>query len=117
MIRRRGLRRMASIGVLFAVVAAAAVAGFGFVVMNLWNWLVPELFGGRIVTFWQAMGLLVLGRILFGGLVGRRGHGGPGRFKMRDRWEKMTPEEREKFRLGMRRGCGGKGHEEGEAHA
>ena len=108
---------MLSIGVLFALVATAAVAVFGFVVMHLWNWLVPELFGGRAVTFWQAMGVLVLSRVLFGGFFGRGGHGGPGRFRMMDRWEKMTPEEREKFRQGMRRGCGFRGHQEGELQA
>ncbi|HEY6046076.1 MAG TPA: hypothetical protein VIU65_05690, partial [Pyrinomonadaceae bacterium] len=39
----------------------------GVVVMLLWNWLAPELFGLRTITFWQAFGLLALCRILFGG--------------------------------------------------
>src|ERR1700741_380102 len=79
----------------------------GEIVMHLWNWLLPSLFGWRQVTFWQAIGLLALCRILFGGLSS---HGGPRsgiRRRMRDRWEKMTPEEQAKFREAMRARCGG----------
>jgi lipopolysaccharide export LptBFGC system permease protein LptF len=75
-----------------------AVTVLGFVVMNLWNWLIPALFAGKTITFWQALGALVLSRILFGGFS--RGHGGR-RFNMADRWDRLTPEEREKFRAGM----------------
>jgi hypothetical protein len=68
----------------------------GEIVMRLWNWLTPELFGWRQITFWQALGLLTLCRILFGGLSG---HGGPrSSRRMREGWGKMTPEEREKCR-------------------
>jgi hypothetical protein len=74
----------------------------GEVVMHLWNWLLPPLFGWRMLTFWQAVGLLLLCRILFGGL-GR--HGGPGFHGQRfDACRKMTPEEREKFRQAMHEG-------------
>lgn len=86
------------------------VAVFGEIVMHLWNWLVPALFGGHQVNFWQALGLLVLCRILFGGFGS---HGPRGRRRaMSDRWERMTPEEREKFRQGMRNRCGGFGEPE-----
>ena len=40
----------------------------GYVVMRLWNWLTPAMFGWHVITFWQALGLLVLVRLLFGGL-------------------------------------------------
>ncbi len=74
----------------------------GEVVRQLWNWLLPPLFGWRQITFWQALGILVLCRILFGGL-GRHGcHGSNFRRRMAERWEHMTPEERERFRHGMR---------------
>ena len=76
----------------------------GEVVMHLWNWLMPALFGWQQVTFWQALGLLALCRILFGGL-GCSGSPGPGRWPGSKRWDKMTPEEREKFRQGMRSRC------------
>ena len=95
----------------------------GEVVMLLWNWLAPTLFGLRLITFWQAIGLLALCRILFGGFgLGGGGHrnshrrmGGriDGRIRervrerMAERWEEMTPEERERFRQGTRSGCGG----------
>jgi len=72
----------------------------GEVVMRLWNWLLPPLFGWRMLTFWQALGLLALCRILFGGL----GHGGPRGPRargFRGRCRNMTPEERERFRNAM----------------
>ena len=83
-----------------------ALALFGFVVMSLWNWLTPALFGWKLISFWQAVGLVILARILFGGFRGHRGPGRHWRYRMMERWEKMTPEEREKFREGMRRRCG-----------
>jgi hypothetical protein len=78
---------------------------FGEIVMHLWNWLLPMLFGWRQITFWQALGLLVLCRILFGGF-GNSGGGSKGRRRSGERWERMTPEEREKFREWMRTRCG-----------
>lgn len=70
--------------------------------MRLWNWLLPPLFGWRMLTFWQALGLLALCRILLGGL-GR--HGGPGpKRHWGGRCRRMTPEEQEKFRRAMREG-------------
>jgi hypothetical protein len=87
-------------------IVCVAVLVFGFATMYLWNWLMPAMFGLKAITFAQALGLLALCRILFGGFH-RGGRGRPrwGR-KMRERWEQMTPEERERFRAGMR-GCGG----------
>ena len=84
------------------------VALFGEVVMHLWNWLLPAIFGWRLITFWQALGLLALCRILFGGHGSRGSHRwGPQR-PGDESWRKMTPEERDKFRAEMRsRWCGG----------
>jgi len=98
---RRGLK-VVGIATLAAVIVSV-------VVMSLWNWLVPEVFGGRTITFWQALGLLVLSRILFGGLRGRSGPHLHWRHRMRERWEQMTPEEREQFRQGLRDHCGRSG--------
>jgi hypothetical protein len=75
----------------------------GEVVMHLWNWLLPPLFGWRTLDFWQALGLLALCRILFGGLGG---HGPGPRRHWQGRCKKMTPEEREKFRQAMAEGYG-----------
>jgi hypothetical protein len=79
----------------------------GELVMHLWNWLLPTLFGWRQITFWQAVGLLALCRILFGGFGGGGFHRSNSRRRMAERWEQMTPEEREKFRQGLhgRWGC------------
>jgi hypothetical protein len=74
----------------------------GQVVMLLWNWLLPPLFGWSQVTFWQALGMLALCRILFGGF-GLRGSGRSNmRRRMEERCANMTPEERERFRQRMR---------------
>ncbi len=71
----------------------------GEIVMRLWNWLVPGLFGLHAINFWQALGLLILSRILFGSHgFGRR----CGRGRLHDKWEKMSPEDRDRFREGMR---------------
>jgi hypothetical protein len=90
----------------FVLFAVLFVAVFSFVLMRLWNWLMPALFGWHVITFWQALGILILSKILFGGF-----RGGPHRHwywrrRMMQRWEQMTPEEREKFRQGMRGRCG-----------
>jgi hypothetical protein len=87
-----------------AIVGISVVAFIGGeVVMHLWNWLLPPLFGWRMLTFWQALGLLALCRILFGGLGhgGARGPRGPG---FRGRCRNMTPQERERFRKAMDEG-------------
>ncbi len=90
-------------GIAFLILAPAFVAAVSLVVMLLWNALVPSLFAGPALTFWQAVGLLVLCRILFGGFRGHGGHHGWRRRAWRERWHRMTPEERERFRDGYSR--------------
>jgi hypothetical protein len=107
------------------IIAPIAILGIviftaigGGLVMLLWNWLAPALFGLKLINFWQALGLLALCRILFGGFgLGGGSHRRSGRMdkrirermgeRMRERWEQMPPEEREKVRQGMGSGCGG----------
>ena len=90
------------------LLVVVGVAALGWVVMALWNWLIPTLFvGGKEIGYVQAMGLLLLSKILFGGFR----HGCHGRWH-RNRLENMTPEEREKFQSGMRGCCGGKNKSE-----
>jgi hypothetical protein len=93
-------------GLKIALFAIVLVAVLGFVVMSLWNSLLPPLFGVHQINFWQAVGILLLSKILFGGFRGRPGRHMYWRHRMRERWEHMTPEEREKFRAGMRGRCG-----------
>jgi hypothetical protein len=69
----------------------------GELVRLLWNWLLPPLFGWREVTFWQALGLLALCRILFG-RWGGHGRSGWSLRRQGRRWDRMTPEERERMR-------------------
>src|SRR5579863_6853323 len=87
-------------GIKFALFALIFVIVFSVVVMRLWNWLIPPVFGWHVINFWQAVGLLVLSKILFGGFHGRPGRNLYWRRRMIERWEQMTPEEREKFRQG-----------------
>lgn len=90
------------------VMIVVAVTVFGWVTKELWNWLMPSIFGLRMITFWQAIGLVLLGKILFGGFHKHGHHGGRGwKRHMESRWANMTAEEREKFRAGMRGRCGG----------
>lgn len=94
--RVRRIVKVVCIGVL-------AVGVFGLLVMALWNWLMPPLFGLARIGFWQALGLFVLSKLLFCGFQGGR----PRRprdwhRRMAERWAKMTPEERDKFRQGVR---------------
>ena len=97
-------------GLKAAALVALAVAAVGTVVMLLWNALLPSLTGWPAIGFWQAVGLLVLVRILTGGLRGGWGHRhGHWRARMAARWEQMSDEERERFRAGMRHRCGGYG--------
>lgn len=95
----------------------AALVLFPFLVKALWNWLMPAVFHLGMINYWQALAMLVLAKILFGGFHGRRGGGGGGwrgrermaermGERMAERWEKMSPEERESFSRGMRGRCG-----------
>jgi hypothetical protein len=90
-------------GLAFLALGTAAAAALSFLVMTLWNALIPDLFKGPVVGFWQAAGLLLLSKILFGGFRGRHGHHGGRRWMWRQRWERMSPEERERFRNGFGR--------------
>ena len=114
--RLRNLSRLTKL-MLIAPLAIIGMAIFawigGEIVMLLWNWLAPELFGLRTINFWQALGLLALCRILFGGFGLSGGSSGRSRRRMEgrigerirermdERWEQMTPEERERFRHGF----------------
>jgi hypothetical protein len=91
----------------WTVVCVAMVMLFTYVTMLLWNWVVPSVFDGRVINFWQALGILVLSKILFGGWGG----GGKGcRTHRYGRWQKryqdklsrMSPEDRERFKARMK---------------
>lgn len=104
----------------FLIIGALAIGVFSAGAMYLWNALIPELFHGPVLNYWQTIGLLVLSHIFF-----RGGHFGGGhrwrheawKRKMQSRMEGMSPEEKEKFlsELGGHGCCHGHKHREKEA--
>lgn len=98
---------------LIPVFVIAGLTLLGFVVMLLWNGVLVDVLSVKTITFWQALGILVLSKILFSGFGprGRRPFGPPWRRRamigrMRARWAEMSPEERETMRDEMRRRFG-----------
>lgn len=89
--------------ILVPIGIAALVFLLGLVIMSLWNGILPGLFGWHTITFWQAIGLLVLSRILFGGFKGCHHHKGHIHEGMH-RWH-MSPEDREKMRAEWKNRC------------
>lgn len=94
----------------FPLIALALLLAFGGIVMLLWNAILPDLLGIQFITYWQAVGLLLLCRILFGNFgKGRPGAGTPpqwkGRSQWREKWMNMTPEERERMKEEWRERC------------
>jgi hypothetical protein len=106
--------RWAAIAVAAFVGVMALIALLGLVVMLLWNSLVPVLFHGPALEYWQALGLLILSRLLFGGLRGRGWHGHWRQRMWRERWERLTPEERAQLREKFASRCWGR-HDAGES--
>ena len=83
-----------------------AIAGFSAIMMLLWNALLPSIFGIASINIWQALGLLALSRIMFGGIgAGVMRHIHRHHNPIYDKWKKMTPEQRKEF-IGQRRHFG-----------
>jgi hypothetical protein len=92
------------------IFVALAVLVFGFVLMKLWNALIPEIFNAHEITFIQGIGLFVLAKLLFGGF-GHRWGGRPGwkghwKYRMEQKYANMTPEQREAFKAHWKNRCG-----------
>ena len=88
------IRRKPYLIPLFMILGFGAVALFGWIVMLLWNAALVPVTGAGIISFWQALGLLILSRILVGGFGGGKSRGNP----TREKWSHMTPEEKEQFK-------------------
>jgi len=97
-------------GLMILFFGAIAVTLFGFIVMGLWNGILVQVVSVKVITFWQALGILLLSKILFGGFHGRgRWRGSQAwKEKMKQRYDNMTPEEREKFKAEWKNRCGGR---------
>ena len=90
------------------VIAIGVAFGIGIGTMYLWNWLVPELFNGPIINFWKTVGLLALSKIFLWSF-GRKCHGHQGqraggawKYYWKDKYGKMSPEDRERFKEKMK---------------
>ncbi|GAC1440987.1 MAG: hypothetical protein NVSMB63_08200 [Sediminibacterium sp.] len=87
-------------------IAIAAIALISYVVMLLWNDVLTAALHVSAVNYWQAMGILVLSKILFGGFKGRGGScRQPWKNEMKEKWHNMTPEERERIKTEWRDRC------------
>jgi len=86
-------------GVAFIVIGVLAAFLFGYLVMSLWNWLMPALFALKTISYWQAIGLLLLSWLFFGRFRGGHWHrhGRHWRHRLAERWMRMSPEERDKL--------------------
>lgn len=99
----RRFRFLFPLGILVIVGAASGV------VYGLWNGVLVDVLGVKVISYWQALGLLILAKILFGGFPGRRcgGFGPPWKHRMMmEHWQSLTPEQREQMRDEMRRRFG-----------
>jgi Ca2+/H+ antiporter, TMEM165/GDT1 family len=100
-------------GIMFFVFFVAAVVVFGAIVMGLWNAILPNVLGVKAITFLQALGILLLSKILFGSF-GHRGGWNRGRYQWKKRMQEklaaMSPEDKEKFKQEWRRRCGHSWH-------
>src|SRR5262245_6487062 len=83
-----GIARGIAIGIAFAIAFVLFIFLGGIVVQWLWNWLVPDIFALRRITFWEALGLLALCRILFGGFGRGAGHHRSSNGRGREWWKK-----------------------------
>jgi len=85
--------------VFYFILMLGAIAVLGWLVMSLWNWIIPSIFANaQTIDYLRALGLLVLCRILFGGFHGR---GDWHKYRHMQRWHQMTEEEKEKFKQGL----------------
>ncbi len=95
-------------GLHFIGFALLALTVAGGITMTLWNNLIPGIFHLTAINFWQALGLLALSRLFFGGFHGRTKRSGFGRARFVRGWNALSPEDRESFRAAMERCDGGK---------
>jgi hypothetical protein len=79
----------------------AAFAGFGLITMLLWNSLLPGIIHLPLISYWQAVGLLILSRLLFGFSAPWHGHHNHMRNQLREKWHNMSPQQREEFRKNL----------------
>ena len=88
-------------GIKMAFWFLAMIIIVGFVVMELWNWLIPEIFNGNTINYWQALGVLMLARLLTGFGKSSMGHWKnkmSSSYKMSRGWSSMSDEDKDRMR-------------------
>lgn len=102
--RRHGMKGARIFKFIIFFIAIASLVTL--IVMTLWNLILPEVLGVKEINFWQALGLLLLSKILFGGFHGGWAHKKQQwKQRMAQKWQHMTPEEREKFKQELKNRC------------
>jgi len=86
------------------------IFGVSAIVMLLWNWIMPAISPLSSITYWQAMGLLVLSRILFGGCKFRQHHREAHRHfanhaPFKAKFMEMNDDERQQFKNQWKQRC------------
>lgn len=89
----------------FSLCAVSVAALIGWVVMLLWNNVLAAVTSVKIITYWQALGLLLLSKILFGGLNKWGGKHKAWSNEMKEKWHHMSAEEKEQFKQEWRSKC------------
>ena len=103
------MERRIKLGILFVPIFIGGVFLFTWALMLLWNAVLPAAVPAiKAISFWQAMGIFALSKILFGFNGGWDGNRRRGKLRMEEKWNNMTPEEREQFKNDWRSRCGGR---------
>lgn len=91
----------------YIILAFCLFSIFSYVLMWLWNHVLVDVLHVSVVSYWQAFGILLLSKILFGGFKSEfdRHRGGGWKKEMQEKWHTMTPEEREKIKEEWRNRC------------
>jgi hypothetical protein len=97
--------------ILFLLFIFAVLVPLGFIIMALWNNILAVIIPVTLINFWQALGLFLLSRILFGGFPGKPGWAGHGRRRhemeaMRNKWFNLSPEEKKHFKQDLKNQAG-----------
>ena len=98
--------------ILFLLFIFAVLVPLGFIIMALWNNILAAVIHISVINFWQALGIFLLSRILFGGFPGKPGWARHGYRRhemeeMRNKWFNLSPEEKKQFRQNWKTRCGG----------
>jgi hypothetical protein len=99
--RRRPKSKFGKV-IMILICVTAFISLFSYIVMSLWNAILPEVLHAGVINFWQAMGILVLSKILFSGFGGWGGRKHAWKRRMEEKWGNMSDEEREQLRSSMK---------------